>query len=189
MLFLLGFVYSALSPDFGLNSQTLVLFVSLVVALGFLTYFSEGSTTRLAHRRYRADASVRLYGTVILVSILAVVVSRLVTFQPGLVYGFVASAVIVAPVALNRRDDATLVLVPALGLLVVSVLAWLLLGPIRVAAADGALRARPCRDDPGDDRHRWPRDPVRVDDPVALHGRRHGHGLEPARRGRSRSGR
>ena len=139
VLFLLGFVYSALSPDFGLNTQTLVLFVSLVVGLGFLTYFSEGSTTRLAHSRYRANASVRLYGTAIIVSILAVVVSRLVTFQPGLVYGFVASAVIVAPVALNRRDDATLVLVPALGLIVVSVLAWLLLGPIRVAAAGGAL--------------------------------------------------
>ena len=42
------------------------------------------------------------------------------------IYGFVASAVIVAPVALSRRDDATLVLAPALGLLVVSVLAWLL---------------------------------------------------------------
>ena len=139
VLSLLGLIYSFLSPDFGLNTQTLVLFVSLVLGLGFLTYFSEGSTTRLAHRRYRANASVRLYGTAIFVSILAVVVSRLVTFQPGLVYGFVASAVIVAPVALSRRDDATLVLAPALGLLVVSVLAWLLLGPVRVAAAGGEL--------------------------------------------------
>ncbi len=45
---------------------------------------------------------------------------------------------IVAPIALARRDDATLVLIPAFGLLVVSVLAWLLLGPVRVAAADGS---------------------------------------------------
>ena len=45
VLFLLGFVYSALSPDFGFNTQTVTLFVSLVVALGFLTYFTEGSTT------------------------------------------------------------------------------------------------------------------------------------------------
>jgi hypothetical protein len=63
----------------------------------------------------------------------------LVTFQPGLVYGFIASAVIVSPVALSRRADATLVLVPAVGMLVVSVVAWLLLGPVRVAAAGGAL--------------------------------------------------
>jgi hypothetical protein len=139
VLCLLGLVYSLLSPDFGLNSQTLVLFISLVVGLGFLTYFSEGSTSRLAARRYRANASIRLYGTAVLVSILAVVISRLVTFEPGLVYGFIASAVIVAPVAMDRRDSATLVLVPAVGLLVVCLLAWLLLGPVRVAAADGAM--------------------------------------------------
>ena len=72
------------------------------------------------------------------VSILAVIISRLVTFQPGLVYGFVASAVVVAPITLNRRNEATLVLIPAVGLIVVSVLAWLLLGPVRAAAAGGA---------------------------------------------------
>jgi hypothetical protein len=138
VLCLLGLVYSFLSPDFGLNAQSLVLFISLVVGLGFLTYFSEASSARLAARRYRANASIKLYGTAVLVSIVAVVISRLVTFQPGLVYGFIASAVIVAPVALDRRDDATLVLVPTVGLLVVSILAWLLLGPVRIAAADGA---------------------------------------------------
>jgi hypothetical protein len=138
VLSLLGIIYGFLSPDFGWNPQSLILIVSLIVGLGFLTLFSEGSATRLAARRYRADASIKLYGTAIIVAILAVVVSRLVDFSPGLVYGFVASAVIVAPVALARRDDATLILVPAFGVLVVSLLAWLLLGPVRVAAADGS---------------------------------------------------
>jgi hypothetical protein len=54
------------------------------------------------------------------------------------VYGFIASAVIIAPVALAKRDDATLVLVPAFGVLAVSLLAWLLLGPVRTLAADGS---------------------------------------------------
>ena len=148
VLCLLGLVYSALSPDFGLNSQTLVLFISLVVGLGFLTYFSEGSTTRLAASRYRANASIRLYGTAVLVSILAVVISRLVTFQPGLVYGFVASAVIVSPVAMGRRDNATLVLVPVVGMIVVCLCAWLLLGPVRAAAAGE-------RSSPGWPRRSW----------------------------------
>jgi hypothetical protein len=138
VLSLLGLIYGFLSPDFGLNQSSMVLFLSLVVGLGFLTLFSEGSATRLAFRRYRADASIKLYGTAIFVAIIAVVVSRTVSFQPGLLYGFIASAVIVAPIALARRDDATLVLVPAFGLLVVSLLAWLLLGPVRVIAADGA---------------------------------------------------
>ncbi len=138
VLGLLGLIYGFLSPDFGLNPQSLVLFVSLVIGLGFITYFSEGSSSRLAIRRYHADASIKLYGTAVLVAILAVVVSRSVSFQPGLVYGFIASAVIIAPVALAKRDDATLVLVPAFGILVVSLLAWLLLGPVRVAAAGGS---------------------------------------------------
>jgi hypothetical protein len=125
VLSLLGLIYGFLSPDFGLNGQSAVL------------YFSEGSSTRLAIRRYRAKASIELYGTAVLVAIVAVVVSRTISFQPGLVYGFIASAVIVAPVALARQDDARLVLVPAFGLLVVSIVAWLLLGPVRALAADG----------------------------------------------------
>jgi hypothetical protein len=137
VLSLLGIIYGFLSPDFGWNPQSLILIVSLIIGCGFLTIFSEGSATRLAHNRYRADASIKLYGTAIVVAILAVVMSRLVDFSPGLVYGFIASAVIVAPVALARRDDATLVLVPAFGVLVISLLAWLLLGPVRAAAAGG----------------------------------------------------
>ena len=109
--------------------------------------------------------------------------SRSVTFQPGLVYGFIASAVIVAPIALAKRDDATLVLVPAFGLLVVSVLAWLLLGPVRRRWRPTARRAGARRIDPGDDRHRRARGPVHHDDPAALPRRLDGHGLEPGRLG------
>lgn len=138
VLALLGLIYGFLSPDFGLNPQSLVLFISLVIGLGFITYFSEGSSSRLAKSRYRASATIKLYGTAVLVAILAVIVSRSIDLQPGLMYGFIASAVIMAPIALAKRDDATLVLVPAFGLLVVSLAAWLLLGPVRVAAADGA---------------------------------------------------
>jgi hypothetical protein len=137
VLGLSGLIYGFLSPDFGPDAKGVILFLSLVVGLGFITLYSEGSASRLARRRFSADASIRLYGTAVLVAILAVILSRLMTFQPGLVYGFIASAVIIAPVALAKRDDATLVLVPAFGLLVVSVLAWLLLGPVRVLAAGG----------------------------------------------------
>jgi len=138
ILGLSGLIYGFLSPDFGLNPQSLVLFISLVIGLGFITFYSEGSSSRLAKRRFRADASIRLYGTAVIVAIIAVIISRSISFSPGLVYGFIASAVIVAPVALAKRQDATLVLIPAFGLLVVSVLAYLLLGPVRVLAAGGA---------------------------------------------------
>jgi hypothetical protein len=138
VLGLSGLIYSFLSPDFGLNPQSLVLFISLVIGLGFITYYSEGSASRLAKRRFNAAASINLYGTAVVVAIVAVFLSRALSFQPGLVYGFIASAVIVTPIALAKREDATLILIPAFGLLVVSVLAWLLLGPVRVLAAGGA---------------------------------------------------
>ena len=138
VLALMGVIYGFLSPDFGLNEPSLLLFVSLVVGVGFVTYFVEGSSTLVASMRYRAQTSIRLYGTAVVVAIVAVIVSRSVTLEPGLVYGFIASAVIVAPITLAKRDDATIVLVPAAGLLVISIAAWLLLGPVRLAAADGS---------------------------------------------------
>ena len=62
MLGLLGIIYGFLSPDFGLNPQSLVLFVSLVIGLGFITFYSEGSASRLANRAVpgeRVDQAVR----------------------------------------------------------------------------------------------------------------------------------
>jgi hypothetical protein len=138
VLLLIALIYGFLSPDFGLNAQSLVLVVSLVVAVGFVTYFTEGSTSLLAVRRHRAKASVRLYGTAIVVAVVSVVASRLTGFEPGLLYGFVASSLILAPVALGRRDEAMLVLIPAIGLLAISVVAWLVLQPLRASVDLGA---------------------------------------------------
>ena len=55
ILGLSGLIYGFLSPDFGLNPQSLVLFISLVIGLGFITFYSEGSASRLATRRFRGE--------------------------------------------------------------------------------------------------------------------------------------
>jgi len=141
VLVLVGVIYGFLSPDFGLNGKSLVLFISLVFGLGFVTYFTEGSASLLAIRRYRAHASVQLYGTAVLVAIVSVIASRFINFSPGLVYGFIASSLIMAPVALAKRDEALLVLLPAIGLLIISLVAWVLLQPVRTAAGDGSWLA------------------------------------------------
>jgi hypothetical protein len=138
VLALVGLIYGFLSPDFGLNAQSLILFLSLVIGLGFVTYFMEGSASLLAIRRHGANASVRLYGTAVLIAIVSVIASRFIEFSPGLVYGFIASSIIMAPVALAKRDEAFLVLLPAIGLLLISLVAWVLLQPVRLAAVDGS---------------------------------------------------
>ena len=140
ILGLTGIVYGFLSPDFGLNSESLVLFVSLAIGLGIVTYLKFGGTSLLAISRHRAKSDVRLYGTAVGVAIACVLASRLIGFAPGVVYGFIASTVVVAPVALSRRQEAQLVLWPDLALLALAIAAWLALGPVSAAAAtDGGV--------------------------------------------------
>src|SRR4029450_11044247 len=65
LLFILGvtgIVYGFLSPDFGLDAGSLVLFGSIVVGVGFVTFLTEGGGALLASRRFHAPASMRLYG-------------------------------------------------------------------------------------------------------------------------------
>ncbi|HEY7590382.1 MAG TPA: FGLLP motif-containing membrane protein [Candidatus Limnocylindrales bacterium] len=141
VLALVGVIYGFLSPDFGLNASSLVLFASLVLGLGLVTYWTEGSASALGARRYKARASVRVYGTAVLVAIVSVAASRVIAFSPGLIYGFVASAVVITPAALAKRDDALLVLLPAAGLLAICLAAWALLGPVAGLAANGGWEA------------------------------------------------
>jgi len=131
---LTGLVYGFLSPDFALDAKGLVLFASIVLGVGFVTYLSEGGGALVATRRLHAPASVRLYVAAVAIAVLCVAISRLMDFQPGIVYGFIASNLVVSTAVLSRRQEAQLVVLPALGLLVVSLLAWLLLLVLRPVA-------------------------------------------------------
>jgi len=138
VLGLSGLIYGFLSPDFGFNQQSVYLFIALVIGLGFATYLQEGGSTFMAVRRYRAPSSVRLFGGGILVAIVCVAASRVAGLQPGFVYGFVASSVLLTPIALDRRKAANLVVLPSLALLVASILAWMAMGPLHAAVQQNA---------------------------------------------------
>jgi hypothetical protein len=133
-----AFVYGFLSPDFTFDVRSALLIASLVVGLGIVTFLAEGGSAIIATHRLGARSSVELYAAAIAVAIVCVVLSRLVDFQPGIVYGFVASNLMVAPAVLSRRQNAQVVIIPALGLLAASLCAWVLLIPLQPAAhADG----------------------------------------------------
>jgi hypothetical protein len=139
ILVLTGVVYGFLSPDFGFDAGGAVLFGSIVAGVGFVTFLTEGGGAVLASRRFQAPASVRLYVAAVLIAVVCVVLSRLMDFQPGIMYGFIASNVIAATVVLDRRRGAFLVLIPTLALLAASLAAWLLLPA--VAPPGGAAGA------------------------------------------------
>lgn len=108
-----------------------------MLGIGFVTYLVEGTSSLLAARRHGARASVRLCGTAVIVAVVSVLFSRFVAFEPGLAYGFVASSLILTPLALAKRDEAMLVFIPALLLLGASLVAFALLGPASSSATSG----------------------------------------------------
>jgi hypothetical protein len=139
ILLLTGLVYGFLSPDFGLNAQSLILFLSLALGLGIVTYVNEGGAAIFASRRLHVPAGVRVHLAALSVAVVCVLASRLIDFRPGIVYGFIASTAFLVPAALDRRDEGKVALYPALVLLGVSLVAWLLMGLVRglETGADG----------------------------------------------------
>jgi hypothetical protein len=127
ILGLIGLVYGFLSPDFGLNGASLVLFVSMAIGIGLVTYLKYGGVRFLADHRHHLKSDVRLYGTAVGVAILCVLVTRLSGFAPGVIYGFIASTIVVAPLAFPKRHSAQLVLLPDIAMLTLGVLAWIAL--------------------------------------------------------------
>jgi hypothetical protein len=134
VLGVVGFIYAFLARDFSFDVKGVVLLLSMILGIGLVTYISEGTRAFLARRRFGAHASIRLYGTAVAVAVISVLLSRVIGLAPGIVFGFVATSLIVAPTALGKRDEALLVLGPAVALLVASLTAFVLLGPASRAA-------------------------------------------------------
>ncbi len=141
VLVLTALIYGFLSPDFGPDGRSLIMFVSLLVGLGLITYLAEGGSVLISSRRLHVPAGVRIYGAALAIAVGSVIISRAVDFKPGVLYGFVASAVLLVPASLGRRQRAEMALVPTLLLIVASLSAWLLLGRgLAAPQADGRGR-------------------------------------------------
>jgi len=143
ILLLTGLVYGFISPDFGLNGQSVLLFLSLALGLGAVTYINEGGAAIFASRRLHVPAGVRVHIAALVVAIVCVAASRLIEFRPGIVYGFVASTAFLVPAALDRRQEGKVALYPAIVLLAASLGAWLLLDVVRGMEATGSGWALP----------------------------------------------
>ncbi len=131
ILVLTGLFYGFLSPDFGFNTKSIVLFLSLVVGVGAITYVFAGGEALFTRRRFGLRAGVKLYAVALAIAVGSVLVSRLVDFQPGFIVGFVASYTLLAPAALDRKQDGQAAFFPAIALLALSLIAWVLLIPLR----------------------------------------------------------
>jgi hypothetical protein len=136
-LVVIGVVYGFLSTDLALDLPSLAFVLSLVGGIALLTYLNYGGKALIVNWRHRTPATVRMYGTAIIVSAICVLISRISGFHPGFIYGFVASTVVLAPLAISKRAEAGIVVWPSIAILVLSLVSWALLGQVRASGAEG----------------------------------------------------
>jgi hypothetical protein len=138
-LFVLGLsalVYSLLEPGLSLDKSAIVLFLSLMVGIGVATYVYEGAQVIISERFFAMPSAIRFFPAAIAIAIVSVLLSRVVGIHPGLVYGFVAGAAIVAARDPDKREAGLIIFLPMVAMLSVALIAWALIGPLRELSDD-----------------------------------------------------
>ncbi len=123
-------IYGLEEPDFGLNTQSLVLFISYLGAFALVTYTYDG-VQLLMSKRYGVEAAIRVFPTGVAVALICVVMTRISGFVPGLMYGFVASHTLIGKTKLTDEQEGKQVFYPTLFCLGACLLAWWAAGPLR----------------------------------------------------------
>ncbi len=131
-----GLIYSLLEPDFGWNTPTAVLFLSALIGVGIVTYVSSGLEALTTRRLTSAAAAVRPFPAAIAIAVISVGVSLALDLRPGVMYGFVASCAVLQAVPTSRTQSGRISLTPLTASLLLAVVAWLLITPIRSLAED-----------------------------------------------------
>ncbi len=126
-----GLLFASLSPDFGLNQTTLVLAAGLAIAVfttgvgfalpGFVYMLRQGDRGR-----------VRILHGSLIVGAVTVLISRLVGFTPGYVYGLLA--VLVFRKTLDQRRQGRMSALISLFVFAVCLAAWFIRVPVSSAA-------------------------------------------------------
>lgn len=128
-------------PEFGLNPMSVRLYLTMFASLAAVNVVGWFVASAVI-RRLQPDARPRIvfrWGSLVLVAA-AVVIGRLLQFEPGAVFGLVAGLTFAVSLAASR--DALVILVGSGAALALSLLAWVgysLLAPVAESAGDNAL--------------------------------------------------
>ena len=131
-------LYSLLDPGFGSNQHGTILYVGFVVGLVFVTLVFSAAEI-LFMRAHQQHSSIRAYGWALPVAATCVLVSRLIDFQPGYLYGAIAG--VLFEKKLSEEDEGQKVALSSLWVLVVALAVWFARTPVQAAAEhpDAAL--------------------------------------------------
>jgi len=123
-----GALYALLTPDVGFNRTTAALVVGLAIAVAVTTVgFAIPSYLYFGFRLHDRGKLMVLPGT-LLVGAVCVIISRLMHFQPGYLYGVLA--IFVFHHDPDRKRQGELAAVSAIFVLVLAALAWAARVPI-----------------------------------------------------------
>jgi hypothetical protein len=127
------FIEGFLDPDFPIGDSSLLLFLSLLVSVGLMTYFTEGLEALMSRSIWHENAAVRVFPLAIFIAALCVFFSRLGGIAPGVLYGFVGTAIFLTPSRMNEDQIGKNIFFPQIVLLAMSIGAWLLVDEFRSA--------------------------------------------------------
>ncbi|HEX2117724.1 MAG TPA: FGLLP motif-containing membrane protein, partial [Acidimicrobiales bacterium] len=126
--------FGFLSPDFGLNMTSLVLSLGAFVALVVMAVVFSLPADIGIHRQFGEWGKLNFLPGSVVIAIVMVVLSRLLEFQPGYMYGALAGLAFRS--ALSEKEQGKLTAANWLLSLVVSVGAFFLRAPVTAAAAE-----------------------------------------------------
>jgi len=128
-------VLGFLSPDFGLNRTSVVLFIGMFVALLVMAVVFSLPADIGIRRQFGEWGKLNFLPGTVLVSVVLVLLSRLLDFQPGYFYGALAGLAFRS--ALSEKVQGKMTAYNWLFSLAISVGAFFLRVPVSAAAAEG----------------------------------------------------
>jgi hypothetical protein len=127
-----GVLYALLTPEFGLNLSSLALALGLAVAVAVTTVGFALPAVLYFGSRFRDRGQILVLPGTVLVGAALVLISRLLHFQPGYLYGLLA--VVVFHHELDKRSTGRLAAVSALVVMVLAFVAWVARVPLTGAS-------------------------------------------------------
>jgi magnesium-transporting ATPase (P-type) len=128
-------LFGFLDPSFGPNGDSVALFIGLLIGVVVTTLGFALPTLILRRARSKEWGRLRALPIALIVGVGCVVLSRVIGFVPGYLYGIVLGLAFTREV--SEQDEAREVAVSAVVLLAVAILSWVALGAVRSGDGTG----------------------------------------------------
>jgi hypothetical protein len=130
-------INSLVDPTFGFNQKSLSIFVAMIATVLVSTYSYNGIRLLIMKYRLHIPVSIKAYPLAILLAVLFVLISRVVAFRPGFIFGFVGALTLLSPaLAPGKKHRSIVILCGSFFVILIALSAFFLRSPLS-SLADG----------------------------------------------------